>query len=140
MAAVLCPGSAVASVVTFSYAGDEQTYRVPPGVRGLSITAVGARGGGPVNCCLAAGRGAVVSGVVDVTPGQVVYVEVGGIGGLGAGTPDCPTFRTSREPSGRERRPRSYVKRPTARSAIPTEQVQLRFVRLSPRTSSASEE
>jgi hypothetical protein len=31
------------------------------------------------------GRGAVVSGVVSVTPGQVLYVEVGGTGGLPAG-------------------------------------------------------
>jgi hypothetical protein len=85
IAAALWPATAGASVTTFSYTGGEQTYTVPAGVSGLSVTAIGARGGGPVSCCLAAGRGAVVSGVVSVTPGQVLYVEVGGSGGFPAG-------------------------------------------------------
>ncbi len=81
VAVVLWPATAGADVTTFSYTGGEQTYVVPAGVHGLSVTAIGAPGGGPVSGGLAAGRGAVVSGVVDVTPGQVLYVEVGGTGG-----------------------------------------------------------
>ena len=80
-AVVLWPATAGADVTAFSYTGGQQTYVVPAGVYGLSVTAIGAPGGGPVSGGLAAGRGAVVSGVVDVTPAQVLYVEVGGNGG-----------------------------------------------------------
>ena len=83
-AVALWPATAGASV-TFSYTGGEQSYTVPAGVRSLSITAIGAPGGGPQSCCLAAGRGAVVSGIVSVTPGETVFVEVGGSGGTPAG-------------------------------------------------------
>ena len=65
---------------TFSSTGAEQTYTVPAGVHSLFITAIGASGGGPMSCCLAAGRAAEVSGIVHVKPGQVLYVEVGGRG------------------------------------------------------------
>ena len=88
---------AAAQSTEFSYTGGEQTYTVPAGVNSLSITAVGAPGGAATHCeaavCppgdlgpgLPAGRGAVVSGVVSVTPGQTLYVEVGGTGGVPAG-------------------------------------------------------
>ena len=82
-AAWLTPGVAQATV--FSFTGGEQSYTVPAGVSSLSITAIGAPGGGPQSGGLAAGRGADVSGVVDVAPGQVLYVEVGGTGGSPAG-------------------------------------------------------
>ncbi len=85
VAVVLWPVNAGASVTIFSYTGGEQTYVVPAGVDSLSVTATGAAGGPPVSGSLPAGRGAVVSGVVDVTPGQVLYVEVGGAGGSPAG-------------------------------------------------------
>ncbi len=90
---LLWPASAGASTSTFSYTGAEQTYTVPAGVSEVSINAVGAQGGAQTSCeadvCppgdqgpgLPPGRGAVVSGVVSVTPGQTLYVEVGGIGG-----------------------------------------------------------
>ena len=76
---------AVAQATVFSYTGGEQSYTVPAGVSSLSVTAIGAPGGGPLSGGLAAGRGAVVSGVVNVAPGQVLYVEVGGSGGSPAG-------------------------------------------------------
>jgi Glycine rich protein/Bacterial Ig domain len=75
---------AVAQVTEFSYTGSEQTYIVPAGVSSIRLTAVGAPGGGP-QTGLAAGRGAFVSGIVSVTPGQTLYVEVGGTGGAPAG-------------------------------------------------------
>src|SRR5689334_4188204 len=77
--------SASAQSTGFSYTGGEQTYTVPAGVSSLSITAVGAPGGAETHCealiCppgfgptveagLPAGRGAVVSGIVSVMPGQ----------------------------------------------------------------------
>jgi hypothetical protein len=83
--AVALSTPAVAQAAAFAYTGAEQSYTVPAGVSSLSITAVGAAGGGPLSGGLAAGRGAVVSGVVNVAPGQVLYVEVGGSGGSPAG-------------------------------------------------------
>jgi hypothetical protein len=66
-------------VATFSFTGGEQTYTVPAGLNAVTIVATGAAGGGP-SSGLAAGRGAIVSAVVPVTPGEVIYVDVGGIG------------------------------------------------------------
>ena len=83
-AVALCTASAAAQASTFSYTGGEQTFVVPAGDTAIEVVATGARGGGPVSCCLQAGSGAVVSGVLKVTPGQVLYVEVGGTGGLPA--------------------------------------------------------
>ncbi len=77
-------GAASPQVTTFNFTGGEQTYTVPPGLDAVTIVATGARGGGPLTV-LAAGRGAVASGIVAVTPGEVLYVEVGGIGGHPAG-------------------------------------------------------
>jgi hypothetical protein len=85
VAAVVWSTPAVAQATGFSFTGAEQSYTVPAGVSSLSVTAVGAPGGGPSSGGLAPGRGAVVSGVVDVAPGQVLYVEVGGNGGSSVG-------------------------------------------------------
>ncbi len=73
---------AAAQAIAFSYTGAEQTYTVPAGVNNLSITAIGGPGGavgfpGPPP----GGRAAIVSGIVGVAPGEVLYVEVGGAGG-----------------------------------------------------------
>ena len=78
-AVAMYPASAAGDV--FSYTGGEQTFVVPRSVHAVDVVATGAQGGGPVTCCLAAGRGAVVSGTVRVTPGEVLFVEVGGTGG-----------------------------------------------------------
>lgn len=75
------PGSAAAATKTFSYTGGEQTYTVPAGVTTLYVTATGAHGGGPTSgTSLLPGRGAVVAGKINVTPGDTLYVEVGGAG------------------------------------------------------------
>lgn len=65
--------------VTFLPTGGEQTFTVPAGVTTLHAVAVGGRGaaggsGGP------GGYGALVSADLSVTPGQVLYLEVGGNG------------------------------------------------------------
>lgn len=81
------PAGAATGQTTFSYTGSEQTYTVPAGVHSLSITAIGAAGGTGV-CCgqtYPGGPGAIVSGVVDVDPGELLYVEVGGMGTNPAG-------------------------------------------------------
>jgi hypothetical protein len=62
---------------TFTYTGSEQTYTVPAGVTQLQITAVGGQGGG---FNYPGGYGANVADQVSVTPGETLYVEVGGNG------------------------------------------------------------
>src|SRR5271156_4106128 len=72
--------------VTFSSTNAEQCYEVPAGVTSLAVTAVGARGG---NSDAEGGFGAVVHGVVPVTPGSTLYVEVGS-NGCAAPNHGCP--------------------------------------------------
>jgi Glycine rich protein len=75
--------SAEADTVSFSYTGAEQVFVVPAGVTSLEVTVLGARGAalGPT----AGGRGDLVSGTLAVSPGQRLYVEVGGVGAVSAG-------------------------------------------------------
>ena len=69
---------AMASTQTFTVPGD-YTFIVPVGVHGISVTAIGAAGG---PCFAAAGgRGASVLGIVSASPGQKLFVRVGGPGG-----------------------------------------------------------
>ncbi|MGH2871121.1 MAG: hypothetical protein ACRDL5_01505, partial [Solirubrobacteraceae bacterium] len=77
----------------------EQTFTVPAGVTALTVNATGGQGGasGGLNLdtyVCPGGDGAVVSGVLPVSGGQVLYAEVGGagtgggIGGIGKTTPN----------------------------------------------------
>ncbi|MBI4931763.1 MAG: PKD domain-containing protein [Bacteroidetes bacterium] len=85
------------TTVNFNYTGSAQTWIVPNCVNTITVTAVGAQGGGPNG-----GLGATVTATVAVTPGQVLQINVGGQGtvpgagwnGGGAGqsaigTPSC---------------------------------------------------
>ncbi len=66
----------------FTYTGGEQKFVVPPGYTAVDVVATGAPGGTPTNPPGASGgRGAVVSGTLSVKPNEVLYVEVGGVGG-----------------------------------------------------------
>ncbi len=67
-----------ASAQTFTYTGQEQDYTVPAGITILRVTAVGGDGG--VTAADDAGHGASVSADLVVTPGEQLYVEVGGAG------------------------------------------------------------
>jgi hypothetical protein len=74
-------GGALASITkTFSSTGKEQEFKVPAGVTSVEVVAIGAGGGEP-SAVSPSGRGAVVSGTLVVTPGETLYVEVGGAGG-----------------------------------------------------------
>jgi len=79
--------SAAATTTTFIYTGVEQTYSVPAGAVGVTITAVGAPGGhGGFSSGVAGGYGASVSATVPLQAGTTtLYVEVGGIGASPAG-------------------------------------------------------
>ena len=92
IAAVVGAGSAEAAVcstgaVTFSATGSEQCYSVPAGVTKLRVAAIG--GPGSRNFIGAGstsgGVGASVTATVAVTPGQILYVEVGGAGTISGG-------------------------------------------------------
>jgi hypothetical protein len=74
---LLAPAAGQAASVTFSSTGAEQTFTVPPGVTTLHVRAQGADGAAGWRAD-APGRGAIVEGSISVTPGQTLYVEVGG--------------------------------------------------------------
>lgn len=68
-----------AGAQTFFFSGGEQAYQVAGGVTHVAVTAVGAPGGAG-DFGAPGGFGATVSGVLAVTSGQVLFVEVGGPG------------------------------------------------------------
>ncbi|WP_314648339.1 glycine-rich protein [uncultured Microbacterium sp.] len=74
---------------TFSFTGAEQEYVVPAGITSISAEVVGAAGGTRSDTNRPAGRGAVVTGQFAVTPGDTLFIEVGGVGGswTAGGTP-----------------------------------------------------
>ena len=65
--------------VTFNYTGAVQNWTVPPCVTSIQVSARGADGGGT-----SGGNGALVTGTLAVTPGQILQIRVGGSGA-------CPT-------------------------------------------------
>lgn len=69
--------SAQAITQTFTYTGGEQSFVVPAGVTQLQVLLVGGSGG---EGGVAGGVAAKVTAALEVTPGQTLYVEVGGIG------------------------------------------------------------
>jgi hypothetical protein len=81
---------------TYSYAGKEQWFTVPAGMKKLTVIAVGARGGGISDAQAFGGR---IWAIVPVTPGEKLAVFVGGQGsrahggfnggGVGATGPSC---------------------------------------------------
>ena len=84
----LLPASVATSAAqgqwSFDYTGGEQTFVVPEGVNHLHVTAIGASGAvgeGQEGSGGLGGFGASVSGEIAVTPGQTLYIEVGGVDG-----------------------------------------------------------
>ncbi|MFD7070517.1 prealbumin-like fold domain-containing protein [Streptomyces sp. NPDC059913] len=75
---------------TFVFTGAPESFTVPADVCSLSVTAYGAAGGtGQYN--VPGGGGAEVAATLDVTPGQVLTVDVGGAG-HGGDDPLAPTL------------------------------------------------
>lgn len=79
LAGLLTIGTTAAQALTqtFSYTGAEQTFTVPSGVTSVNVTAVGGHGG---SAAASGGAAAQVSGGLSVTPGETLYIEVGGNG------------------------------------------------------------
>src|SRR4051812_23086045 len=114
IAAVLGCAAALPSVagattnsLTFTATGAEQSFTVPPGVTSLQVALAGAAGGHGLNGF--GGPGALVTGTLAVTPGQTLYVEVGGrpalaaAGGLHGGGEPRPPGRRGRARGGAAR-------------------------------------
>jgi hypothetical protein len=82
MVGVLFAGAATAQAATqtFNYTGGEQTFTVPAGVTSVEVTAIGGHGG---SAAASGGAAAQVTGTLSVTPGETLYVEVGGNGANG---------------------------------------------------------
>ncbi len=72
----------------FFYTGREQTWIVPPGVRRVHVTAIGADGG-TAQGGYDEGSGTFQAGVIAVRPGEKLYIEVGGHGSHSDSQP-CP--------------------------------------------------
>jgi gliding motility-associated-like protein len=79
---VLCfhiNSSAQSTTVNFVFTGAAQTWTVPPCVTSITVVAAGAKGGGTNG-----GNGSQITATIAVTPGDVIQVNVGGQGSLGA--------------------------------------------------------
>ncbi len=76
--AVVVAPPAEATTQTFNYTGGEQEFIVPTGVHVIGVTAFG--GGGGASGTKTGGEGAQVTGILTVTPGETLFVEVGGNG------------------------------------------------------------
>ncbi|GAC1396755.1 MAG: hypothetical protein NVSMB52_10350 [Chloroflexota bacterium] len=61
----------------FFYTGGEQCFVVPPNVSTIHVVAIGGAGGASMS---AGGRGAQVTTDLPVTPGSILYIDVGGNG------------------------------------------------------------
>jgi hypothetical protein len=68
---------ALATTEVFEYTGNEQTFVVPNGVHNLQVRLVGGSGGAGNGL---GGSAAEILGGLSVTPGETLYVEVGGNG------------------------------------------------------------
>lgn len=82
-----CSANADGTVTcAYAYTGAEQQFTVPVGVTALTVRAVGAPGGADLQPTpVAGGRGAVTLSVIPSTPGEALYVEVGGSANGSAG-------------------------------------------------------
>ncbi|HMR90429.1 MAG TPA: hypothetical protein PKD51_19845, partial [Saprospiraceae bacterium] len=75
--------------VTYDYTGTEQTFVVPAGVTSINIEAFGAQGanGSSGSSPGNAGLGGSATGTLAVTPGDILYINVGGQDGFNGGGP-----------------------------------------------------
>ena len=66
---------------TFDFTGAEQQFTVPAGVTAVTIQTFGAQGGTLANGVNASGEGGSITATIPVTPGETLFVYVGGQGG-----------------------------------------------------------
>lgn len=68
------------TTVTFNHTGAQQTWVVPAGVTSVQVVAEGAQGFDAVGGAVLGGRGGRATGTLAVTPGETLYIYVGGQG------------------------------------------------------------
>lgn len=91
-------GSAAADTQRFEFTGGEQIFLVPDGVTEVSVEAIGGTGGASTDGGIfdtvevPGGFGAVARATLSVTPGQRLFVSVGGDGGDGHAEPGAGGF------------------------------------------------
>ena len=73
----------ISNINTFTYTGAIQQFIVPNRVTSIQINAIGAKGGTGLGGMLG-GAGANITTTMNVTPGQILYVVVGGFPGQSA--------------------------------------------------------
>jgi parallel beta-helix repeat protein/surface protein len=77
------PSAPISSPQSFTYTGAEQTFIVPAGVTSITVDAIGA--GGTESLWGATGsKGGRAQGSITVTPGETLYIYVGGAAPLGS--------------------------------------------------------
>lgn len=72
------------TVVTYAYTGATETWVVPAGVFSVELSLSGAEGAQPIDRVVTNGLGGLggsASGTLAVTPGETLYINVGGQGG-----------------------------------------------------------
>jgi hypothetical protein len=77
LAIAAAPAHAATVTSTFTYTGGEQTFVVPEGVHSIHVTARGGAGGANANPKAGGDR---IFADLPVTPGETLYIEVGGNG------------------------------------------------------------
>ena len=87
---VVQPAPVAASTLvttTYTYSGAIDTFTVPPGVSSITVTLKGGQGGrgghDSHGAPIPGGYQGVVTGVIEVTPGEMITVAVGSGGGTG---------------------------------------------------------
>ncbi|MEI6765362.1 MAG: glycine-rich protein [Bacteroidota bacterium] len=71
---------------TFNYTGAQQSFTVPACITSVTLEAWGGQGGDNNGSGYTGGRGGYAYGTLTVTPGQTLYVYVGGDGQDGSST------------------------------------------------------
>jgi len=77
---------------TYNYTGNYQTYIVPNGAYYIGFNVIGASGNSDLNNKSYGGLGATVSGILQVSPGQMLYLYVGSMNGYNGGGKGCSAY------------------------------------------------
>jgi len=88
------PNNAAQETLTFNYSGSIQQWIVPDGLNEINVELYGAQGGASNSCDFQVpspeadgGLGGFAGGTLNVSPGQTLYIYVGGQGGIGLDGP-----------------------------------------------------
>lgn len=69
----------ISGALTFNYVGSQQTWTVPAGVTSITADLAGGQGGENIYFGEVGGNGGRMTGVINVTSGQTLYIDVAGM-------------------------------------------------------------